>query len=140
MTTHTTVGPTPVPQDKFSFGLWTVAYGGRDPFGEPTRADMDPVYALERLADLGAYGVGVGLAVRGVLALELAEGGRVEVEPLDAHPDLVGPQLGAGVEPLGGLRQHGSVVEDAVQAERGGGPVSHGKNLPRDTPEPQILR
>ncbi len=49
--------PTPVPADKFSFGLWTVAYPGRDPFGEPTRAPMDPVYALERLAGLGAYGV-----------------------------------------------------------------------------------
>lgn len=49
--------PTPVPEDKFSFGLWTVAYPGRDPFGEPTRAEMDPVHALERLADLGAYGV-----------------------------------------------------------------------------------
>jgi len=49
--------PTPVPSDKFSFGLWTVAYPGRDPFGDPTRAPMDPVYALERLAGLGAYGV-----------------------------------------------------------------------------------
>jgi xylose isomerase len=49
--------PTPAPSDKFSFGLWTVAYPGRDPFGEPTRAPMDPVYALERLAGLGAYGV-----------------------------------------------------------------------------------
>lgn len=49
--------PTPVPDDKFSFGLWTVAYGGRDPFGDPTRPAMDPVYALERLAGLGAYGV-----------------------------------------------------------------------------------
>ena len=49
--------PTPTPEDKFSFGLWTVAYAGRDPFGEPTRADMDPVYALEKLASLGAYGV-----------------------------------------------------------------------------------
>jgi xylose isomerase len=47
----------PVPDDKFSFGLWTVAYPGRDPFGEPTRPPMDPVYALERLAGLGAYGV-----------------------------------------------------------------------------------
>ncbi|MGA9716154.1 MAG: xylose isomerase [Aeromicrobium sp.] len=47
----------PQPSDKFSFGLWTVAYGGRDPFGEPTRADMDPIYALEQLAGLGAYGV-----------------------------------------------------------------------------------
>ena len=49
--------PTPSPSDKFSFGLWTVAYPGRDPFGEPTRAPMDPIYALEKLADLGAYGV-----------------------------------------------------------------------------------
>ena len=49
-------------------------------------------------------------------ALELAEGRGVEVEPLDADPDLVGPQLGAGVEALGRLRQHDAVVEDAVQA------------------------
>ena len=49
--------PTPSPDDKFSFGLWTVAYAGRDPFGDPTRPTMDPVHALERLADLGAYGV-----------------------------------------------------------------------------------
>ncbi len=53
--------PTPIPEatpaDKFSFGLWTVAYPGRDPFGDPTRGEMDPVHALERLADLGAYGV-----------------------------------------------------------------------------------
>ncbi|MGL5823329.1 MAG: xylose isomerase [Nocardioides sp.] len=47
----------PVREDKFSFGLWTVAYPGRDPFGDPTRPPMDPVYALERLAGLGAYGV-----------------------------------------------------------------------------------
>ena len=49
--------PTPAPSDKFSFGLWTVAYGGRDPFGDATRAEMDPVYALENLARIGAYGV-----------------------------------------------------------------------------------
>lgn len=49
--------PTPVPTDKFSFGIWTVQYAGRDPFGEPTRAAMDPVHALEKLAGLGAYGV-----------------------------------------------------------------------------------
>ena len=48
---------TPTPEDKFSFGLWTVAYPGRDPFGDATRPPMDPVYALERLAGLGAYGV-----------------------------------------------------------------------------------
>jgi len=49
--------PTPTPEDKFSFGLWTVAYPGRDPFGDPTRDAMDPVHALEKLAELGAYGV-----------------------------------------------------------------------------------
>src|SRR4051794_28335985 len=49
--------PSPRPDDKFSFGLWTVGWQGRDPFGEATRPPMDPVHALERLADLGAYGV-----------------------------------------------------------------------------------
>ena len=49
--------PAPAPEDKFSFGLWTVGWQGRDPFGEATRPAMDTVYALERLAALGAYGV-----------------------------------------------------------------------------------
>ncbi len=49
--------PAPTAEDKFSFGLWTVGYGGRDPFGDATRPPMDPVYALERLAGIGAYGV-----------------------------------------------------------------------------------
>jgi xylose isomerase len=49
--------PTPTPEDKFSFGLWTIGFPGRDPFGDPTRAPMDPVYALEKLAELGAYGI-----------------------------------------------------------------------------------
>ncbi|ROR90050.1 xylose isomerase [Nocardioides aurantiacus] len=48
---------TPRPEDKFSFGLWTVQYPGRDPFGEPTRPAMDPVRAVEKLAEIGAYGV-----------------------------------------------------------------------------------
>jgi len=47
----------PVPEDKFSFGLWTVQYPGRDPFGEPTRPPMDPVRAVEKLAEIGAYGI-----------------------------------------------------------------------------------
>ncbi len=49
--------PTPTPADKFSFGLWTVGWQGRDPFGDATREAMDPVHALEKLAELGAYGV-----------------------------------------------------------------------------------
>lgn len=47
----------PTPEDKFSFGMWTVGWQARDPFGDATREAMDPVYALERLAALGAYGV-----------------------------------------------------------------------------------
>lgn len=47
----------PVPEDKFTFGLWTVGWQGRDPFGEATRRALDPVESVHRLADLGAYGV-----------------------------------------------------------------------------------
>ena len=49
--------PAPTPEDKFSFGLWTVGWQARDPFGDATRPAMDPVYALEKLAAIGAYGV-----------------------------------------------------------------------------------
>ena len=47
----------PTPEDKFSFGIWTVQYPGRDPFGEPTRPPMDPIRAVEKLAEIGAYGI-----------------------------------------------------------------------------------
>src|SRR6187551_475928 len=49
--------PTPTPADKFSFGLWTVGWLGADPFGGPTRAHLDVVHAVEKLAELGAYGL-----------------------------------------------------------------------------------
>ncbi|GAA3735117.1 xylose isomerase [Salinactinospora qingdaonensis] len=48
---------TPTPADRFTFGLWTVGWLGRDPFGDAVRAPLDPVEAVERLAELGAYGV-----------------------------------------------------------------------------------
>ncbi|PPG01575.1 xylose isomerase [Pseudoclavibacter sp. RFBI5] len=48
---------TPTPADKFSFGLWTVGYNGTDPFGGPTRADLDVVHVVEKLAEAGAYGL-----------------------------------------------------------------------------------
>ena len=48
---------TPHRDDKFTFGLWTVGWLGRDPFGEATRAPVDPVETVHRLAELGAYGV-----------------------------------------------------------------------------------
>ena len=47
----------PTREDKFSFGLWTVGWPARDPFGDATRPPLDPVEAVHRLSDLGAYGV-----------------------------------------------------------------------------------
>ncbi len=47
----------PTPDDKFSFGLWTVGWQARDPFGDATRPPLDTVEAVERLAELGAYGI-----------------------------------------------------------------------------------
>jgi len=48
---------TPTRADRFSFGLWTIGYSGADPFGGPTRPPLDVVHAVERLAELGAYGL-----------------------------------------------------------------------------------
>ena len=50
-------GYTPRPEHHFTFGLWTVGNVGRDPFGEPVRAALSPTRIVERLAELGAYGV-----------------------------------------------------------------------------------
>ena len=36
---------------RFTFGLWTVGNPGRDPFGDPTRAPLDPAESVRRLAD-----------------------------------------------------------------------------------------
>ncbi|WP_329407145.1 xylose isomerase [Streptomyces sp. NBC_00704] len=47
----------PTPDDRFTFGLWTVGWQGRDPFGDATRRALDPVETVTRLAELGAYGV-----------------------------------------------------------------------------------
>jgi xylose isomerase len=48
---------TPKPEHHFTFGLWTVGNVGRDPFGEPVRPVLAPARAVEKLAQLGAYGV-----------------------------------------------------------------------------------
>jgi len=48
---------TPTPADKFSFGLWTIGYNGADPFGGPTRAPMEIEHVVEKLAEVGAYGL-----------------------------------------------------------------------------------
>jgi xylose isomerase len=48
---------TPRPEDKFTFGLWTVGHKGNDPFGSETRPALAPTESVRRLAELGAYGV-----------------------------------------------------------------------------------
>jgi xylose isomerase len=48
---------TPTPADKFTFGLWTVGNRGRDPFGEFVRPALDPIRSVQRLSELGAWGV-----------------------------------------------------------------------------------
>lgn len=55
---------TPRKEHKFTFGLWTVGNPGRDPFGGPVREPVSPCglcvqppRIVEKLAELGAYGV-----------------------------------------------------------------------------------
>jgi xylose isomerase len=67
------------PGDHFTFGLWTVGKRGRDPFGHEVRPPLDPVDAVHRLADLGAYGVNFhddDLVPPGSSATELLLGAR----------------------------------------------------------------
>ncbi|MGW0198854.1 xylose isomerase [Nonomuraea sp. NPDC003201] len=47
----------PTPTDQFTFGLWTVGWQARDPFGDASRAPLDPVETVHKLSELGAYGV-----------------------------------------------------------------------------------
>jgi xylose isomerase len=49
--------PQPTREDRFSFGLWTVGWPARDPFGDATRPAIDPVESVHRLSELGAWGV-----------------------------------------------------------------------------------
>lgn len=47
----------PKPEDKFTFGLWTVGSTGRDPFGGPVREAKTPAELVYLLGEVGAYGV-----------------------------------------------------------------------------------
>jgi xylose isomerase len=48
----------PAPDDRFTFGLWTVGNTGRDPFGEPTRPRLEPWEIVDLLGEVGGvYGV-----------------------------------------------------------------------------------
>lgn len=47
----------PKPDDKFTFGLWTVGNTGGDPFGDDVRTPKSPADLVYLLAEVGAYGV-----------------------------------------------------------------------------------
>jgi xylose isomerase len=47
----------PKPENKFTFGLWTVGNIGRDPFGGPVREQKSPAELVRLLGEVGAYGV-----------------------------------------------------------------------------------
>jgi xylose isomerase len=48
---------TPRPEHHFTFGLWTVGNPGRDPFGDAVRPAISPTRIVQRLSELGAFGV-----------------------------------------------------------------------------------
>ena len=48
---------TPKPEDKFTFGLWTVGNRGADPFGSAVREHKSPADLVRLLGEVGAYGV-----------------------------------------------------------------------------------
>jgi xylose isomerase len=47
----------PTPDDRFSFGLWTVGWPGIDPFGTASRPMLDPWEYSDKLAELGVWGI-----------------------------------------------------------------------------------
>jgi xylose isomerase len=47
----------PKPEDKFSFGLWTLGNRGRDPFGDVVRPTLSPTEIVAMLSEVGAWGV-----------------------------------------------------------------------------------
>lgn len=47
----------PTPEDRFSFGLWTMGWQAQDPFGGPTRPPLDTTKVVHKLKELGAWGL-----------------------------------------------------------------------------------
>src|SRR6187549_3132539 len=47
----------PKPENKFTFGLWTVGSRGADPFGYAVREGKSPADLVRLLGEVGAYGV-----------------------------------------------------------------------------------
>jgi xylose isomerase len=48
---------TPKPENKFTFGLWTVGNTGQDPFGRSVRDAKTPAELVRLLGEVGAWGV-----------------------------------------------------------------------------------
>ena len=47
----------PKPENKFTFGLWTVGNRGTDPFGFAVREQKTPAELVCLLGEVGAWGV-----------------------------------------------------------------------------------
>jgi xylose isomerase len=86
----------PGPDDKFSFGLWTVGNRGRDPFGDAVREPLPPVDAVAMLAEVGAWGV------------NLHDNDLVPIDATPAERDRIVAEFSAA------CRQHGIVVPMAT--------------------------
>ncbi len=86
---------------RFTFGLWTVGNPGRDPFGEPTRAPVDPVDSVRKLAELGASGVSLHDDDLVPWGSSAAESDRI-VERFKATLDETGMEVGMATTNLFG--------------------------------------
>jgi xylose isomerase len=87
---------TPRPEDKFSFGLWTVGNRGRDPFGDVVREALPPNDAVAMLAEVGAWGV------------NLHDNDLVPIDAIPSERDRIVKEFTAA------CRRHGVVVPMAT--------------------------
>lgn len=80
---------TPTPEDKFTFGLWTVGWNGQDVFGSPSRPHLDVAHSVHKLAELGAYGI--TFHDNDVFAIDASDAERqAEIDKLKAALDETG--------------------------------------------------
>ena len=125
---------------------------GTDLLTVPTSMPPEPVSGLhlaagpDDLEDLGADGVAVDLPptfpCQRCACARAGGTTRRQVEPFDPDPDLVGPQLAAGVEAIGRLRQR--TATDAIVGDRCRPVGSLGAAMDRPSDKrrglPEILR
>src|SRR5258705_529480 len=112
----------PRPEDKFTFGLWTVGNRGRDPFGDATRASLSPITMVQRLCEYSmdqGYDYKFALEAkpnepRGDIYLPTTGAMLGFIETLD-HPEMVGVNPEVGHEQMSGLNFY-HVVAQAVEA------------------------